>query len=93
MQMYPSETMASTLSGLYELMDSDSEMKIEVIGFGNGLPNAGVNALISESRASRIKEYLVVRGIDARRIKTVAEREWDSSVAGVRGKVLIIRLK
>lgn len=93
MQVYPEARYAGSLNSIYETMIANEEVEVVVVGSSDGLPNEGVNTLIAESRASRVKEYLVSRGIAALRVRAETESTWDGEPQVRRQRVVVIRIK
>lgn len=93
MQIYPEVRYAAQLEGVYQAMLTNEDMEVLLVGSSDGLPNEGVNALLAASRASRVKEYLVSRGIAAERIQTVDRTNRAESRGMANRRVVVIRIK
>lgn len=93
MQVYPELRYAGHLEGIYQAMTEAEDMEVIVVGSSDGLPNEGVNALVAESRAARVKEYLVRRGIAAGRVRAETESTWDAEPQVRHQRVVVIRIK
>jgi outer membrane protein OmpA-like peptidoglycan-associated protein len=79
------------LIALLVALERESDVQIAVVGYSDRLPNQGVNELTSMARATKIKEFLVDRGIHSSRISTWNENNWEHMVPSVAGRILIIR--
>lgn len=93
MQIYPETRYAGQLEGIYQAMLTNEDMEVLLVGSSDGLPNEGVNTLLAESRASRVKEYLVSRGIAAARVQTVDRSDRAESMGMANRRVVVIRIK
>src|SRR5690606_13798640 len=91
MSVLPPSDAAGSLSGLYKLMAENDHLHIEITGISDNLPNREVNSLISLARASRVKEYLVERGIDQARINTKSDDH--ENQVDITSRILIKRTK
>lgn len=92
-QVYPTDEHVATLAGLYEMMSNNPEMTFRIVGISDRVPNQGVNNVIAEARASRVKEYMLYRGISKDRIEAITEYQWDGQHHVSQGRILIIRTK
>jgi OOP family OmpA-OmpF porin len=63
---------ASTIGGLVR---NNAKVKVELSGHTDWVGTEAYNQALSERRANAVKEYLVRKGIDARRIRTSAYGE------------------
>jgi outer membrane protein OmpA-like peptidoglycan-associated protein len=93
MQIYPEVRFANELEGIYGFLSTNEEVEVVVVGSSDGLPNEGVNALVAQSRAARVKEYLVSRGIAAGRVQTVDRADRAESRGMANRRVIVIRIK
>lgn len=68
---------------------------VMVTGHTDRIGSTHYNQRLSEKRAIRVKQYLVDKGIDAHRLRSVGKGEEDPKVSctGVRGKALIACLQ
>lgn len=92
-QVYPANEDISTMLGIYEMMEKNPEMTIRIIGISDRVPNQGVNEVIAQSRASRLKEFLLYKGIGMQRVEAITEYQWDGQHHVSQGRILIIRTK
>ena len=70
-----SESNKQNLQALIEYLNQNPAAKITVFGNADRMGSESYNLGLSESRANKIKNYLVSEGIQASRIKTVAYGE------------------
>lgn len=61
----------SILDKLYQDMAEDSHAKIEIRGYTDNLGSIEVNLKLSQQRAEAVMQYLIERGIEPSRMKTV----------------------
>lgn len=92
-QVYPTNENISTMLGIYEMMVNNPEMTIRIVGISDRVPNQGVNDVIAQARASRLKEYLLYKGIAMNRMEAITEYQWDGQHHVSQGRILIIRTK
>lgn len=60
----------NALDDVYEFLDSEPDVVIEIGGHTNGQPSHEYCDALSKKRAETVANYLINKGIDARRIKT-----------------------
>jgi len=70
-----SESNKQNLQALIEYLNQNPSAKITVFGNADRMGSESYNLSLSESRAKKVKNYLVSEGIQASRIKTVAYGE------------------
>jgi outer membrane protein OmpA-like peptidoglycan-associated protein len=83
----------STLDALYLALIANPSAEILVTGFPDYLPNENANRITSAARASRIKEYLIVRGIESSRVHTHGETGFVPGMPASPERISITRLK
>jgi|GEM_PF-548477 outer membrane protein OmpA-like peptidoglycan-associated protein len=59
------------LDDVFESLKAYPEVKIEICGFTDNFGNAAVNRKLSLHRAETVRAYLILRGVDASRIKAI----------------------
>jgi outer membrane protein OmpA-like peptidoglycan-associated protein len=69
------ESNKQNLQTLIEYLNQNPSAKITVFGNADRMGSESYNLSLSESRAKKVKNYLVSEGIQASRIKTVAYGE------------------
>jgi outer membrane protein OmpA-like peptidoglycan-associated protein len=69
------ETIQKELDHLAMVMQNFTDIKVELTGHADALGNEKYNKLLSERRARQAKEYLVKKGIAAKRISIRGEGE------------------
>ena len=69
------ESNKQNLQALIEYLNQNPSSKITVFGNADRMGSESYNLSLSESRAKKVKNYLVSEGIQANRIKTVAYGE------------------
>jgi outer membrane protein OmpA-like peptidoglycan-associated protein len=87
----------SQLGILLNLLNSNPEMTIAIVGYSDGLSNNSVNILLADARGARIREFLIDQGINPNRVKNL--HYWtDGGISEIRnkyprveGKILVIR--
>lgn len=62
---------AVTLNNVYQTLVDFPEMEVEISGHTDITGSRNLNMNLSAARANSVKEYLVSRGVDAKRIRTV----------------------
>jgi outer membrane protein OmpA-like peptidoglycan-associated protein len=83
----------ATLDALYLALIANPSAEILVTGFPDYLPNEAANRITSAARASRIKEYLIVRGIESSRVHTHGETGFVPGMPASPVRISITRLK
>ena len=59
------------LDEVYESLDANPEVEIEIQGYTDNTGSAGLNQKLSQDRANSVRSYLISMGIDSYRIKAV----------------------
>jgi hypothetical protein len=57
------------------ILNENPDLKVEIQGYTDNLGSEGYNQRLSESRAAAVKEYLVSKGIEAKRLTTIGMGE------------------
>ncbi len=70
-ELLPAETLK--LDKLAETLSRQPQMQLTLNGYSDAVGSADYNLMVSESRASSIKAYLVARGVDPHRIAVVGK--------------------
>ncbi len=60
-----------SLDQVVRFMANDSKTKINIIGFSDTTGSSSYDVMLSESRANTVKNYLIAKGIDPRKISTL----------------------
>ena len=90
------------LKRLLEVMQDNSEMKIELSGHTDNQGNSSLNLELSRQRAEMVKQYLVENGIKNRRVETkgygasrpvASNATEESRKLNRRVEVLVVKLK
>ena len=69
------EDAAKELMKVVQLMKDNPDIKVHLIGYADALGPENYNLRLSESRAVTGMQYLIGKGIDARRLKAVGKGE------------------
>ncbi len=76
---------AEELATIVVALKNAPEATVDIHGFADRTGTDEINARLSQARAESLKDYLVSRGIDASRIKTVKGMGIDESLQGEDG--------
>ena len=60
-----------SLDRVVKFMEKDPKAKINIIGFSDSTGTSSYDVMLSESRANTVKNYLIAKGIDSRKISTL----------------------
>ena len=66
---------APTLEKTYTALKANPELKITIIGHTDSVGTDADNQILSVNRAESVKNWLVAKGIDTKRIKTIGKSE------------------
>ncbi len=64
------ESSRATLDKVVETLNSEKDIEVEIRGYTDNTGNYDKNVILSARRAEAVKNYLVGKGIDGRRIQT-----------------------
>jgi outer membrane protein OmpA-like peptidoglycan-associated protein/outer membrane protein W len=67
----------TTLDTVFESLDKNPEIEIEVRGYTDSVGDYNFNLNLSQKRADVVKQYLVNRGLDSRKLRSVGYGEDD----------------
>ena len=60
-----------SLDRVVKFMAKNSKTKINIIGFSDSTGSSSYDVMLSESRANTVKNYLIAKGIDSKKISTL----------------------
>ena len=60
-----------SLDRVVKFMAKNSKTKINIIGFSDSTGTSSYDVMLSESRANTVKNYLIAKGIDSKKISTM----------------------
>lgn len=70
----------SALQELYELLAENPDVTIRIVGHTDDIGSDESNQVLSEGRAKSVRQEMIKRGIDGKRIKTIGHGEKDPIV-------------
>ena len=60
-----------SLDRVFEIMAENAKTKIDIIGFSDSTVSSSYDVMLSESRANTVKNYLLAKGIDSKKITSM----------------------
>ena len=69
--IFSGEESYSFLLDIYTILKYDKSIYLEVQGFTDNVGTSEYNLLLSEKRAKNVKDYLILKGLESERVKSV----------------------
>ena len=60
-----------SLDGVVKFMAENAKTRINIIGFSDSTDSSSYDVMLSESRANVVKNYLIAKGVDSKKIKSL----------------------
>ncbi len=60
-----------SLDGVVKFMAENAKTRINIIGFSDSTDSSSYDVMLSESRANAVKNYLIAKGVDSKKIKSL----------------------